>query len=109
VAGGSTAVESPRVFISYAHDDAAHEERVRGFWLFLRANSIDAKLDRPGSEERRDWVQWMTKQVRNADRILVIASPEYKIRAEGDAEPERGRGVQPLSGCRDDIGCDHRC
>ncbi len=92
--GDSTAAESPRVFISYAHDDAAHEERVRGFWLFLRANSIDAKLDRPGSEERRDWVQWMTKQVRNADRILVIASPEYKIRAEGDAEPERGRGVQ---------------
>ena len=56
---GSDAVgdppESPRVFISYAHDDSAHEERVREFWLLLRANSIDAKLDRPGSEERRDW------------------------------------------------------
>ncbi len=86
--------ESPRVFISYAHDDAAHEERVREFWLFLRANSIDAKLDRPGSEERRDWAQWMSQQVRWADRILVIASPQYKIRAEGAAEPDQGRGVQ---------------
>jgi tetratricopeptide (TPR) repeat protein len=85
---------SPRVFISYAHDDAEHEERVRGFWLFLRANAIDAKLDRPGSEERRDWAQWMSQQVRRADRILVIASPQYKLRAEGQGEPDQGRGVQ---------------
>jgi hypothetical protein len=33
---------------------------VRGFWLFLRANGIDASLGLPGSEERRDWAQWMT-------------------------------------------------
>jgi tetratricopeptide (TPR) repeat protein len=86
--------ESPRVFISYAHDDEEHEERVRSFWLFLRANAIDAKLDRPGSEDRRDWAQWMSQQVRRADRILVIASPQYKLRAEGDAGPDQGRGVQ---------------
>lgn len=85
-------LESPRVFISYAHDNAEHEERVRAFWLFLRANAIDAKLDRPGSEERRDWAQWMSQQVRRADRIPVIASPQYKLRAEGDAEPDQGRG-----------------
>ena len=34
-----------RVFISYAHDDAAHEERVRDFWLLLRKLGIDARLD----------------------------------------------------------------
>jgi hypothetical protein len=94
-AGGRLGDAAPvRVFISYAHGDAAHEERVRGFWLFLRANGIDARLDLPGSEERRDWPQWMMQQVRDADRILVIASPGYKLRAEGDAEPEQGRGVQ---------------
>jgi len=32
--------------------------------------------------------------VRDADRILVVASPGYKARAEGDVEPESGRGVQ---------------
>ena len=63
-------------------------------WLFLRANGIDARLDLPASEERRDWPQWMTEQVQDADRILVIASPGYKLRAEGDAAPEQGRGVQ---------------
>ena len=85
---------SARVFISYAHDDAAHEDRVRDFWLFLRAQGIDARLDLPAAEQRQDWAQWMTRQVRDADRVLVIASPEYKRRAEGDAAPGEGRGVQ---------------
>ena len=83
-----------RVFISYAHDDAAHEERVREFWFFLRANGIDARLDLQGLEERRDWAEWITHEVRDADRVLVIASPEYRRRAEGDAGPSEGRGVQ---------------
>jgi tetratricopeptide (TPR) repeat protein len=83
-----------RVFISYAHGDAGHEELVRGLWLFLRANGVDARLDLPGAEERRDWAQWMSQQVRDADRILVVASAGYKSRAEGDAEPDQGRGVQ---------------
>ena len=83
-----------RAFISYAHGDAAHEELVRSFWLFLRANGVDARLDLPGSQERRDWVQWMSRQVQDADRILVVASPQYKLRADDAAEPEQGRGVR---------------
>jgi len=83
-----------RVFLSYAHGDAAHEERVRELWLLLRANGIDAQLDLPGSEERRDWPLWMAARVRDADRILVIASPAYRARAEDAAEPQEGRGVQ---------------
>ena len=84
----------PVVFISYAHDDPAHEDRVRDFWLFLREQGIDARADLPAAERRQDWADWMTRQVRDADRVLVIASPEYRRRAEGDAEPGEGRGVQ---------------
>jgi tetratricopeptide (TPR) repeat protein len=83
-----------RVFISYAHGDLQHEELVRGLWLFLRAHGVDARLDLPWAEERRDWAQWMSREVRDADRILVMASPGYRSRAEGDAEPDQGRGVQ---------------
>jgi len=36
----------------------------------------------------------MTRQVRDADRVLVVASPEYRRRSEGDAGPAEGRGVQ---------------
>ena len=83
-----------RVFISYAHDDLGHENLVLEFWKFLRANGIDAQLDVPAAGQRVDWAQWMTREIRDADHILVIASPEYKRRAEGDAGPGEGRGVQ---------------
>src|ERR1022692_27117 len=93
-AEGSNDGLAARVFVSYAHDDAEHEDRVQKFWLFLREQGIDARLDLPAMEVRQDWAEWMTQQVRDADRVLVIASPAYKRRAEGDARPDEGRGLQ---------------
>jgi hypothetical protein len=83
-----------RVFISYAHDDAAHEDLVRDFWWFLRRNGVDAQADLTAAEDRQDWAEWMIQQIRDAERVLVVASPAYARRAEGDAEPTEGRGVQ---------------
>src|ERR1022692_2381977 len=92
---GSPAAGIPvRVFISYAHDNPAHEDRVRQFWLFLRQSGIDARLDLPAAERRQDWAEWMTQEILDAQHVLVIASPEYKRRAEGHAGPDEGRGVQ---------------
>src|SRR5215475_1554377 len=87
-------VEPVRVFVSYSHDDAVHENRVRDFWLFLRQNGVDARLDLPAAEQRRDWTLWMGRELRECRFVLVVGSPEYKRRAEGDAPPEDGRGVQ---------------
>src|SRR6516165_182449 len=104
--GGRAAV---RVFVSYAHDDAAHVQRVREFWLFLRAHGIDAHLDLPAAERRVDWAEWMTREIRDADHVLVVASPAYKRRAEGDAEPDEGRGVQWEAGLvRERVFADQR-
>ena len=61
--------------------------------MFLRGCGIDARLDLAVAD-RVDWTDWMTREVRDADRVLVIASPAYKHRAEGDASPGEGRGVQ---------------
>lgn len=87
-----------RVFISYAHDDREHEERVRGLWVFLRAYGVDARLDLAAAQDRVDWAEWMTREVRDADRVLVVASPAYKRRAEGDAGPGEGRGCSGRRG-----------
>jgi hypothetical protein len=91
---GGLGSRPPWVFLSYAHDDPAHEERVRDFWLLLRAHGIDAVLDLPAAEQRLDWTAWMTGQIRRAGFIVMIASPRYKERAGGDAAPGSGRGVQ---------------
>jgi len=68
-----------RVFISYAHDSSAHQDAVRDLWVFLRSNGFDARLDLPVAERRVDWPVWMHHEVRDADFVLVIASPAYKL------------------------------
>ena len=87
---------SPRVFVSYAivRGDDVHAESVRQFWMFLRSYGIDARLDLTAAEQRQDWSLWMAEQIREADFVLVIASPAYRERAEGRSGPAVGRGVQ---------------
>ena len=62
--------------------------------MVFRAHGIDARLDLVAGERRQDWAEWMTREVRDAGRVLVVASPEYKRAAEGDAGPGERRGVQ---------------
>lgn len=84
----------PRVFISYAHDDAAHVALVEQLWVFLIDNGIDARLDVEAAVQPQDWSQWMTRQLRAADFVLVVASPTYRERAEWEAPEGEGRGVR---------------
>lgn len=92
----STAARRRRVFISYALEttDGGLSASVRELWEFLRANGVDATLDLPAVTSRKDWSLWMADQIRDADVVLVIASREYRERAEGRSGPDVGRGVQ---------------
>jgi tetratricopeptide (TPR) repeat protein/cellulose biosynthesis protein BcsQ len=85
--------ESPQVFLSYAHDGPEHVDQVRTFWLFLRANGIDAVLDLPGAEKRMDWPNWINRQILNADYILAIASPTYRLGEVDDRASGPGLGL----------------
>ncbi|WP_439381367.1 SEFIR domain-containing protein [Amycolatopsis lexingtonensis] len=81
------------VFISYAHDNPEHTDLVRRFWRLLRENGVDAQIDLRAASEPRDWPQWTHQQIRRAKYVLLIASPAFKQRAEGEAPPGEGRGV----------------
>ncbi|MEA2202730.1 MAG: hypothetical protein QOI89_3410, partial [Solirubrobacteraceae bacterium] len=94
VATDDVACDQVRVFISYAHDNSEHEYRVREFWIFLRSNGIDARLDVSAAERRQDWSLWALRQVRRARFVLVVASPAYRRRAEDEVPAGEGRGVQ---------------
>jgi len=88
--------QSPAAFISYARepDDPAHEESVLRLWTFLRSCGVDARLDLGEADQRRDWALWLATQIREADYILVIASPAYRRGAEGRGDAHEERGVQ---------------
>jgi hypothetical protein len=86
---------APIVFISYAHDSVEHKERVREFATFLHARiGMDVVLDQWDDNLRQDWSLWATRQLTSADFVIVIASPEYRKRAEGIAPSHEGRGSQ---------------
>lgn len=78
----SSAVKSPRVFISYTGTDLKHRNWVRDFACRLRANGVDARIDmfhlRPG----QDLHQWMTNEVIMADKVLLICDKYYAEKAD---------------------------
>ncbi|MET8149517.1 CHAT domain-containing protein [Actinoplanes sp. NPDC005259] len=83
-----------RVFISYAHGDDDHSESVRRLWLLLRSVGVDAKLDLTATAQRQFWPKWMNEQIRDADFVLVVASPRYRERGEDRGDPASGKGVR---------------
>lgn len=86
---------APRVFVTYSHDSEEHKTLVEQFCTFLRAEvGVDVHLDLWYDDGRRDWSLWAIEQLNNADFVLVIASPAYKRRADGQAPFDEGRGAQ---------------
>lgn len=88
-------VEAPRVFITYAHDSPQHKDMVHQFASFLQQHvGLRVTLDSWSDGERQDWSLWATQKLKKAGFVLVIASPDYRRRADGDAPPHEGRGSQ---------------
>ncbi|MCQ9181269.1 TIR domain-containing protein [Streptomyces sp. IBSBF 2953] len=93
--GGGRPSDGPRVFVSYAHDDEPHMEQVRLFAHFLAQDcGLDVFLDRWDVDRRRDWYLWALEQVREADFVLVIASPMCRRVGDGEIDNTRHRGLQ---------------
>src|SRR5262245_51503044 len=96
-AGEHRETSPPRVFVSYAHDSATHRRLVVRFCGLLRRLGIDVHLDEWDTDLRRDWFLWMIDQFRQADYVIVIASPEYRAAGDGNAPADCHRGVQTES------------
>lgn len=70
------------VFISYAWDDDDHREWVRKFSDKLRSKyGIYTLLDQY-NRAGQDMVDFMTKGIKRASKVLVIGSPKYKEKLE---------------------------
>lgn len=85
----------PSVFITYAHDSAAHKETVARFARFLRDRmGISVVLDQWADGPRLDWSYWASDGMRAADFVVVVASPDYLRRSRDDIAPDDGAGAQ---------------
>jgi hypothetical protein len=83
-------VASPRVFISYEYDSSEHFATVRQLWDLLRRSGVDARIDIPPSQRKADWKDRLASELRTADLVAVVASPNYKREAGSRSSAEDG-------------------
>ena len=84
----------PRVFVSYSHDSEPHRARVLELAQMLRAKGIDAWIDRFVPSPPEGWLLWMQREIERADFVLVLCTPDYRRRFEGEEDRTGiGRGV----------------
>lgn len=84
----------PRVFVSYAWESDAHMATVRKLCEFLRTRGVDVRFDKQDTHLRRNWEEWTTVEIRNADYVIVIASPDYQAVGDGTLADTERRGLR---------------
>src|SRR6516162_11655726 len=83
----------PRVFISYSHDSADHQDRVLELADRLRGDGIDAIIDQYVQSPPEGWPAWCEAEIRRARFVLMICTEIYLRRVSGEEEPGKGHGV----------------
>jgi tetratricopeptide (TPR) repeat protein len=87
-------VPPPKVFISYSHDSAEHEERVLALAERLRKEGVDAQIDQYIAGTPPDgWPRWMLDKLDWAEFVLVVCTETYYRRFRGREEPGKGKGA----------------
>jgi hypothetical protein len=75
--------QSKNVFVTYAWEDEKHNDKVISFVDFLIKNGYNASMDRKESQEVSsiNFNQMMIEGIQNSDKVLIILSPTYKVKA----------------------------
>lgn len=84
----------PRVFISYAHESEAHRVVVLALADQLRADGIDARIDRYIEDDPPYWPMWMIEEIAAADFVICVISPRYVERVSGLGQMNEGLGAR---------------
>jgi hypothetical protein len=87
-------VPARRVFLSYAWESEKYRSWVKQLATRLRADGIDARLDAWHLAENGNIPEFMNREVREADWVVVVCSPGYqeRVRATEDGARVSGGG-----------------
>jgi len=73
----------PKAFISYSWDDDAHQQWVCALAERLRADGVDATLDRWAAVPGDQLTVFMETAIRENQFIVIVCTPRYKHRSDG--------------------------
>ncbi|RYZ91086.1 MAG: TIR domain-containing protein [Proteobacteria bacterium] len=83
IAAPSTKNKVPKAFISYSWDDPEHEAWILNLAERLSAKGIDVVLDKYSLRAGDSVPHFMENAISDADKIIVIFTPNYKVKADG--------------------------
>jgi len=75
--------EHKKVFISYSWDSEAHRNWILQLANKLIENGVNVILDQYESTAGKNLTHSMEKNIKESDKVLLILTPNYKIKAEG--------------------------
>lgn len=84
---------SVRVFISYSHDSAEHEQWVLDLAARLRGDDVEAWIDQYASDPDEGWPRWMQTQVEAAQFVIAVCTETWRRRFLGQEVPGKGKGA----------------
>ena len=85
---------NPKVFVSYAHGDETHVDRVFRLSEKLLEWGIDSSIDQYQMDPNGGWPRWMDEQIEQADYVLIVSTELYLKRFELKETPGSGKGVK---------------
>jgi len=86
-------MQPKRVFLSYAWESDEFRVWVKQFATRLRADGVDARLDEWHLADTDSIPEFMNREVRQADWVLVLCSPAYRSKVHGTEDGVRVAGV----------------
>lgn len=81
-ADSRSAIQNPRVFISYTGTDPQNRAWVKDFACKLRKCGVNARLDMFHLKPGDDLPQWMTNELIMANKVLLICDKYYAEKAD---------------------------
>src|SRR5215471_16743593 len=85
--------DAGRVFISYSHDGPEHARAVLALSNKLRSEGVDCVLDQYESSPPEGWPQWMDREIKKAQFVLMVCTEAYYRRVMGEEKPGIGYGI----------------
>ncbi len=83
-----------RIFVSYTHEQAAHDELVRSLAARLHEEGFEIEIDVLRQDHSEAWELWMRKAVKRADYVLVVCTNLYCERFEHEKADGKGLGAK---------------
>ena len=76
-------MREPKAFMSYSWDDDQHKEWVASLATNLRDNGIETILDQWHAVPGDQLPEFMERQIRENDYVLIICTPNYRLKSDG--------------------------